>query len=399
MLNDLDPAPKPPTDKALLLALVFAAASLLILLDLASSASPIVRTQAIQSGQLYLVDLNNHAIIGRDTPPKRNIATQKAHPKATPVEPEKPKAEESKPSVTKVDKKEPPKVVTEEAPAQDAPKAIKKTERKPAPPKMVTPTETAPVNKKLLEKTKEGNLPIISKQGLTPSEAYAVPYERPTGRAILSIMIIDAGLQERVTQQVAALPKEISAGIMSYAPKASKAASDLRLSGREVWLSIPAQDASYPATDPGYRALLLGGDKVTLTQHLRQTLGAMQGYVGTYLAPTEVVSSDSKILSLISDEMVKRGLLLLVSNTESRFSPSKKTPSIAIADAYLGTTVVEPVEISRQLLIAEEKLKENGSLILVVQASHLNIDAIEQWLPTLNAKAIALAPLSSFYRN
>jgi hypothetical protein len=135
------------------------------------------------------------------------------------------------------------------------------------------------------------------------------------------------------------------------------------------------------------------------TRRLASLLARTTGYVGVmnYMGDKFATNTDAvdPVLAALSDKgvaMFEDGRLV-----RSDFEKSARKANLAFGkatswiDARPGAD-----EISQQLLILESTALEQGSALGTGMPFPVTFDILKEWLPTLEAKGIALAPASYY---
>ena len=127
-------------------------------------------------------------------------------------------------------------------------------------------------------------------------------------------------------------------------------------------------------------------------------LSRFQGVVGVITPQNEVVSNNSKTLTLMIDELRKRGLLAVLMhrsyNAEQAEAMKGKGDTSIIADMVIDEGM-NAKAMQEALAQAETLAKERKHILLVVKATPGSLQALSQWEPTLKQKNIQLAPASA----
>lgn len=235
----------------------------------------------------------------------------------------------------------------------------------------------------------QGPLPVISPKGLTPFMAYKRPFSIPSG-PVVSIAVVGFGLSEAVsTEALAALPPEVSLILSPYAADPEKWQIDARNDGHEIWMQLPMQTASYPADDPGPKAILTKGSLMFNQQILEWVLSRTTGYAGVAALTDSTFSDTAHMLEELLKQVFGRGLGFFEINPKAE--PMIETQAVTGHYPYARNTYYLD-EISLKALEAEARSK--GHVIGVLRPTPKSIRALNTWLSTLAAKNITLAPLS-----
>ncbi len=109
----------------------------------------------------------------------------------------------------------------------------------------------------LVEKSPDGPLPIIGKDGRQAWQVYARPFDSGDKRPRLALIITGLGLDRALSQAATdRLPGGVTLGFDPYAADVKDAINQARGLGHEILLGLPMEPLDYPRQDPGPLTLL-----------------------------------------------------------------------------------------------------------------------------------------------
>ena len=251
----------------------------------------------------------------------------------------------------------------------------------------------------LVEKSDLGLLPIIGKDGRLPWRVYARPFNSIDSRPRIAVIVTGLGVSENATKSaIDSLPGAVT---LSFAPFAKNLAAWIdksRSSGHEVLIDLPMEPIDYPRSDPGPNTLLTN---VPIDQNLRRLgwiLSRATGYVGVSIYMGSGMVSKPRALSPILSELKTRGLMLV----DTRENPlghatdlaKEMDLTVAVGDALIDRDLAAS-QIDKQLADLEQRARDRGAAIAVGRPFPVTVNRLKAWTASLNAKGIALAPVSA----
>lgn len=255
------------------------------------------------------------------------------------------------------------------------------------------------VDPALVEENDRGRLPIIAADGRRSVDVYRRPFDDGDRRPRLAIVVSLLGLSDRTTQMaIRALPPEVTLSFATYAPKLNDWVTEARRAGHEVLLDLPMEPNGFPKNDPGPDTLLTSLSAVENLNRLEMVLGRTGGYVGVLGFAGSRFTVVEEALTPILEALAERGLMFLDSRSSSRSLAAELAASVQLPRAYNNRFLdLSPSssDIDRQLEDLEDLARANRSAVGIGHAYPVTIERLAAWTTTLEAKGIALAPISS----
>ena len=254
----------------------------------------------------------------------------------------------------------------------------------------------AEVNPDLVEKLGDISLPRIASSGLKPWQYYMKQFRRQNETPLVAIVITGLGQSREATDMALALDDHVSLSFSPYALQVNSWSIASRKSGHEMYIDLPMQTTAYPAEDPGPYSILLGRTAADNTKYLQWAMSRFQGYVGMVAPMNEVVTVNAEILKPITDELAKRGVLMLMQRNNNPAAPTdtKRNDLASLsADIWLDEELTE-ISIQARLATLEQTAQRNGYAIGVAQAYPITLKQIQQWNSTIEDRGVVLVPLS-----
>ncbi len=172
----------------------------------------------------------------------------------------------------------------------------------------VPPLSQAP-DPALLEQTDAGPLPKIAKDGRTPRQVYARPFNTSDDRSRLVMIIGGIGLSDTASEAaINQLPASVVLAIDAYAPRPESWARAARQAGHEVLATLLLQPPS--PDDLGPAALSPSADTAQSMRQLSTSLGRITGYVGVLTVGGGTFGDTVELLRPVAAALRGRGLLV-----------------------------------------------------------------------------------------
>lgn len=252
----------------------------------------------------------------------------------------------------------------------------------------------------LMEAGPHGPLPRVAADGRTPMRVYARPVELRETRPRVAVVLGGIGMNQVLTEQaIARLPAGITLAINPYAQRPALIIDRARARGMEFLVALPLEPAGFPMNDPGPQALLTSLTPAQNEDRLHWVLSRFHGYVGAIGAlgtqRGERFAALSAPYLAMQDNLRRRGLLYV----EAR--PGARGPEHAWGRA-VDLVVDEPpnrADIDASLRQLEGLARARGTALgLASEISPVLIERLTSWGESLDARGIALVPVSSIIR-
>ena len=259
------------------------------------------------------------------------------------------------------------------------------------------PLPAAPDNR-ITEETPEGRLPIAA-GGLMPRLVYAYPFNRNDNRPRIAIILTEAGPQAAaLTNALRKLPGSVVVALSASTPQLDDALASVREAGHETLLTIPMEGTDPAQYDPGPNALRRNLSAQENLHRLRKLMGSGSGYVGLALEPAAGLIDNQLIGVDLLEESERRGLLWLAPSPSmygfADLGRKIKVPVFSEEVVRLDE-VLTPAALEAALMRLENLARLKGRAVAVSSPYPLVVNRLHEWLPALNDKGIALAPLSA----
>ena len=222
--------------------------------------------------------------------------------------------------------------------------------------------------------------------------ASAVGDDRP----IIAIVIDDLGLNRSSTAKLNDLPSPLTLAFLPYAGRIEAQTEAAQSAGHELMLHLPMEPIG--SDWPGPDALTTKLDQDEFVARLEKNLNRFQGFVGINNHMGSKLTADGSRMDVVMRELRKRDVLFLDSKTSARsiagkFAGQNGVPNTT-RDVFLDH-VIDLGAIKRQLALTETIARRSGSAVAIGHPHKPTIQALREWLPSLEARGFVLAPISA----
>ena len=220
----------------------------------------------------------------------------------------------------------------------------------------------------------------------------AVDDERP----IVAIVIDDLGLNRPNTAAFNELPAPLTLAFLPYAGRIEAQAEAAHAAGHELMVHLPMEP--FGSDWPGPDALTTKIDRKEFTSRLEKNLNRFKGFVGVNNHMGSRLTADRSRMNVVMRELRDRDVLFLDSKTSARSVASDVAGQSGVPntsrDVFLDH-VIDLGAIRRQLARVERVARQSGSAVAIGHPHGVTIQALREWLPTLEARGFVLAPISA----
>jgi polysaccharide deacetylase 2 family uncharacterized protein YibQ len=229
-------------------------------------------------------------------------------------------------------------------------------------------------------------------------QRYAVAAPVADGRPIIAIVIDDLGVIHPGTARAVALPAPVTLAWFPFAHNLSEQVGAATIRGHEALLHMPMQAFGNSIAWTGPDPLRIDLPPEENMRRLIAAIDAVPDTVGLNNHMGSVATRDVALMNLVAQEMKRRGMLFLDSLTISHSvaAPEAQAAGVpsALRDVFLDNVRdVQPV--LEQLDMTERVARKVGHAIAIGHPHPATLDALEEWLPGVEAKGFVLWPLSA----
>ena len=235
----------------------------------------------------------------------------------------------------------------------------------------------------------------------TPAREAAEPAAPTAGQQgqPIAVIIDDIGFDLRIVEELAGIPAPIAFAVLPHTPHAVEAARFLHAAGKEILLHLPMEPRSYPEESPGAGALMVDMDERQIRRQLRENLTAVPYVSGVNNHMGSRFMEDEARLTLVMEELKKRGLYFVDSRTtpDSRGSEAANRTGVRFAARSLFIDRVPGYAAAMENLTGPSRRGENGKPVLMIGHPYPEtVRALRDALPRWQAEGVRLVALKTF---
>jgi uncharacterized protein len=227
----------------------------------------------------------------------------------------------------------------------------------------------------------------------------ALPFWDLSSKPLVAIVIDDVGIDRPHSKRAWELPGPLTLSFLPYAKDLREQASAARAHGNELMLHLPMEPNG--RADPGPNALLVSLSEAELRNRVNAALESFDGYVGVNNHMGSRFTAFKPGMETTLRLFKTRGLLFLDSRTTpetvgDQLAQELGVPSVA-RNVFLDDD--ESIDsVRRKLAETEAVARRQGFVVAIGHPHEATLQALAEWLPTLSAKGMVLAPLSAALR-
>lgn len=235
--------------------------------------------------------------------------------------------------------------------------------------------------------------------GLAAWQKYATPFNYDDPRPRVAVVILDLGLSSAATEAaIQGLPAAVTLSFSPYAENLNNWINQARASGHEALLGLPMEPANFPARDPGPRTLLTSLSPRENLDRLDWVLGRVSGYVGVTNNMGSRFTASTEALRPVLTTLRDRGLVFVDARTTPRSVAASLATTLGLPRAINDRLIDQQaarIPIDAMLADVEKVAMETGNAVAMGQPYPVTLERLATWLPSLESKGIALAPITA----
>jgi len=215
-------------------------------------------------------------------------------------------------------------------------------------------------------------------------------------RPAIAIVIDDVGLDIKRSQRATDLPPGVTLAFLPYSHNVAAQAKAAAAKGHELMVHLPMEPQGMRA-NPGPNYLGVNHTAEELEKRIAANLDAFSGYAGVNNHMGSAFTSYAPGMKVFMRALKKRNVFFL----DSKTAPESVAESAA-RDAGILTThrdvfldhYEDAAHVRAALEQVEHVARKYGSAVAIGHPKDVTLDALQQWLPTLEAKGFDLVPMS-----
>jgi polysaccharide deacetylase 2 family uncharacterized protein YibQ len=215
-------------------------------------------------------------------------------------------------------------------------------------------------------------------------------------RPAIAVVIDDLGLNRRGAAALNRLRAPLTLGFLPYATDLDEQTQAARAAGHELLVHVPMEPGGREW--PGPNALTRELAPAELIARLRSQLRSFRGFVGINNHMGSLLTTDPERMAIVMAELRRLGLLFLDSRTSPQSVAARAAAHLGVPHAERDVFIDNDLghaSVLRQLERAERIARFHGHTVAIGHPHDVTIEALKAWLPQLEARGIALAPISA----
>jgi polysaccharide deacetylase 2 family uncharacterized protein YibQ len=218
------------------------------------------------------------------------------------------------------------------------------------------------------------------------------------GRPAISIIIDDLGIIHPGTARAVALPAQVTLAWFPFARDLPDHLAAAGERGHEALLHMPMQAFGMTIAWTGPDPLRIDLPLEENARRLVAAIDAVPDTVGLNNHMGSVATRDVALMDMVAQELQRREMLLVDSLTIPHSVAWSCAEQAGVPAAKRDVFIDyknDAATIRAQLDLIERHAREYGHVIAIGHPRPQTLDALEAWLPTLDAKGFVLWPISA----
>ena len=215
-------------------------------------------------------------------------------------------------------------------------------------------------------------------------------------RPAVAVVIDDMGFNRRAAAAINHLRGPLTLAFLPYAAKLDEQTRAARAAGHELLVHVPMEPRGREW--PGPNALTSQLTPAELISRLRTQLGSFRGFVGINNHMGSLLTTDPERMGIVMGELRRLGLLFLDSRTTPQSIAAREAERIGVPNAARDVFLdhdLDRASVLHELERAERVARHHGHAVVIGHPHDVTIEALKIWLPRLEARHIALVPISA----
>ena len=227
----------------------------------------------------------------------------------------------------------------------------------------------------------------------------AVPFRDLNARPLIAIVIDDVGLDRPRSRRAWELPGPLTMSFLPYAKDLKEQSRAARARGHELMLHLPMEPTG--RNDPGPGALLVSMSDAEIRQRTTSALDSFEGFAGVNNHMGSRFTAFRPGMETVMRQLRPRGLMFLDSKTtkESVGESTAQDQGVPVIVRHVFLDDDESIDaVRRKLADAEAVARRQGFVVAIGHPHEATLQALSEWLPTVQGKGLALAPATAVLR-
>ena len=223
---------------------------------------------------------------------------------------------------------------------------------------------------------------------------WAVPKGK---RPAITIVIDDVGLDAKRSLRTLDLPPAVTLAFLPYSPHVTAQTRAAVAKGHELMVHLPMEPQGMRA-NPGPNYLGVNHTAEELEKRIAANLDAFSGYAGVNNHMGSAFTSDAAGMKIFMQALKKRNVFFLDSKTAAASVAERAAKEAGIKTTHRDVFLdhyEDMAHVQAALEQVERVARKAGSAVAIGHPKDVTLDALMQWLPTLEEKGFDLIPMSA----
>ncbi len=227
----------------------------------------------------------------------------------------------------------------------------------------------------------------------------AVPFRDLSSKPLVAIVIDDVGLDRPRSRRTWELKGPLTLSFLPYARDLREQARAAKARGHELMLHLPMEPNG--RNDPGPNALLVSLPAADIRQRTVAALESFDGYVGVNNHMGSRFTAHRPGMEAALRQFKARDLMFLDSRTTAQSVGETVAHEIGVPSIVRHVFLDDDNSVDavrRKLAETEAVARRQGFVVAIGHPHEATLQALAEWLPSLPAKGLALAPATAILR-
>jgi polysaccharide deacetylase 2 family uncharacterized protein YibQ len=227
----------------------------------------------------------------------------------------------------------------------------------------------------------------------------SIPFRDLGSKPLIAIVIDDVGLDRPHSKRAWELPGPLTMSFLPYAKDLRDQAKAAHAHGQELMLHLPMEPTG--RADPGPGALLVSLSESELKQRVATALDSFDGYVGVNNHMGSRFTANRPGMETVLKIFKARGLMFLDSRTSAQSVGEQTAQELGVPTMPRNVFLDDdeaPDAVRRRLAETEAIARRQGFVVAIGHPHEVTLQALAEWLPTISAKGMVLAPATAVLR-
>jgi polysaccharide deacetylase 2 family uncharacterized protein YibQ len=227
----------------------------------------------------------------------------------------------------------------------------------------------------------------------------ALPFRDLNSRPLVAVVIDDVGLDRPRSKRAWELPGPLTLSFLPYAKDLREQARAARAKGNELMLHLPMEPTG--RADPGPNALLVSLPDAEIRQRTAAALDSFDGFAGVNNHMGSRFTAFKPGMETVLHQLKDRGLMFLDSRTTAQSVGDQLAQEMGVPSIVRHVFLDDDeslAAVKKKLAEAEAVARRQGFVVMIGHPHEATLQALAEWLPTVQGKGMALAPATAVLR-